>query len=309
MLVLRKPMVDWVTFTTFSHSVGDGWKLKLLQEGELIRLEDRKDARHLQYDGMRIPADGGTIFWGVGTQGRGRRRHWILMVSGRLADEFVMGEFSYMTRDDDKDKINCTRIDIQVTEFDADVLVPKSWSLSFLKEVFSGQQKREGVAVSWIQDNAKESAIATIGIGKRMGETYYRIYAKPSYKGHAIRLEMEYKGDKATSCLAAIREGGGRSKIGEILRYQLERLHSGELEKFFSSALPEGGYRFPTITRTGQGNTEMWLMGVVLPAYERFIATNERGDYIARAFGEAAGRGGDAWDLSGRWRESDVVVT
>lgn len=309
MLALRKPAVDWITLTTFDHDIGKQWRLDLLKETDFIRVNEKEEARHMQYVGMRIPADGGTIFWGQAEQGRAKRSHWLIMVSGALADEVVLGSLRHFLRDDKRDRINCTRIDFQVTEYEKEILNSASCSVDYLQKVFAALQERGGYAPSWIQDTAQKTAIATIGVGKRTGQTYRRLYAKPSYKGHALRWEMEYKGDKATGALDAILHDGGRKKIGEVLRWELGRMGSSELIRFFSAALPEDGYRFPVNVGSGQGNTEMWLMSVVLPSFERFIATNERGDYVARAFREASVRGDEQWEISGRWRDGDVIVT
>lgn len=309
MIALRKPAVDWITLTTFNHDVGKQWRLDLLKEKDFIRLDEKEKASHMQYKGMRIPADGGTIFWGHAEQGRGKRNHWLVMFSGRLADEVVFGELRHFLRDDKRDAINCTRIDYQVTEFDGSVLNKEHGSIGYLQKMFSAIQEVDRVAPSWIQDSAKKTAIATIGMGKRVGQTYRRLYAKPTSKGHALRWEMEYKGDKAKGALKAVLYDGGRKKMGEILRWELDRMGISELVRFFQSALPEDGYRFPVNAHSGQGNTEMWLMRIVLPSFERFLATSERGDYVGAAFGEAYSRAMTAWDESGRWRDSDIMVT
>ena len=310
MLAIRLPAVDFLTITTFSQHIGNGWRLSLFAEsmGELIRLRQKKEGRHLQYAGWWIPCEGGKIFWGEATQGRRKNPHWLLMVTGRLADEFVNGAMSDYLHNGDS-RIKCTRIDLQVTEKNLKAMGEGGLSLGFLRHVFHEVEVSGKYPPSWIQDSGKESAIGTVGVGKRVNATYRRIYAKPVGGGHAIRFEVEYKREKSTAVLAAILNSGDekRKKVGAILRYELGRIGAKSLEGLLIDALPENGERVVGVVETGQGNTEQWLMAVVLPSFERFIATSERGDYVARAFFDAMERGEEDYERLGQWRDSDIM--
>jgi len=302
MIALQKPSVDWITLTTFKKEIGVDWRAKIFSDGDFIRIAEQEEARHLQYKGFRVPADGGTIFWGRAEQGRGKRSHWLVMVSGRLADEVVFGELQYLLWQGDE-RINCTRIDYQVTQFDEGILDKEKSSIKYLRGVFQALQDRDDFPLSWIQDKGGSQAIATIGIGKRKNPTYRRIYAKPLKAGHALRWEVEYKGDKAKSALGVLIGGGGRDKVGNVLRWELRRLKSMALLAYFDSALPSEGFKLPTYKREAASSVELWLIKTVLPSFERFVGTNERGDFVGALFAEAYHRGMDVWEDTGRWRQ------
>lgn len=301
MVILKKYMVDYIRLTTFSQGVGQGWRSFLMADIDRSRLKE-DEAKFLQYKGFRMGLEDGSVFWGEGSQGKSKRRHWVLSLSGRLADRVFFGDLVALYAEHPKSAlINCSRIDLQVTHLN-DTYIPKNGrSLSFLLGVFS-EMNADGVgrATGWIQDKSGDGAVATVSINKRTSTTYYRIYAKPTINGHAIRYEVEYKGEKAKAVTVALLSSLKREKIGRILKNQLDKLASRSLRDYFSDVMPDGGDNCPVTVGDGDSNTVLWLMSTVLPSFARVINGNERGGYVARGFMEVLA-GSD-------WGQANIVT-
>ncbi len=300
-IILNSPMVDYLTVTTYDKAIGEQWRLDILKDDRML-LEDRQDRKRLQYTGIHIPCDGGSIFWGKGEQGKNKRNHYLMQISGSLADQFVMGDMGHLLGEyrSVHPKINCTRIDLQITVRDAGIIGNGGKSILWMQSLFANIQSM-GKTVSWIQDKSGGDAIATVGINKRQGDTYYRIYAKPTEEEDGIRFEMEYKGDKASGALLAVRENHTREKIGQILKYQLKQLKSEVASELFVYYLPDGEAKIPKVVKDGESNTMLWLANTVLPSFKKQVATHEQGHHLARlymdAIREAMGQNDLTWQI------------
>jgi len=291
-VILNSPMVDYLTVTTFSREWGLNWKMWLLAD-ERIKLADRQDVNRMQYKGINIPCTGGSIFWGKGEQGgKVKREHYIMQISGRLADDFILGNKAHFLGEGggvDR-RINCTRIDLQITVQDPSQTGTDGQSINWFRGLFR-QVQDMGKTVNWIQNNSLESGLATVGVNKRQGTVYYRFYPKPAEGGHAPRFEMEYKGIKAVGALLAIRENGTREKIGQILKYQLKKLNSPIASEMFVYELPDGMCKIPVMVRDGESDTMLWLSSTVLSSFKKQIATHEQGHHLARLYMDAIREG------------------
>lgn len=294
-IVVNRPMVDWVTLTTHSKEVGEIWRQFLFSDSDLVKVIDVKNKKRMQYEGFTIPTDMGSIFWGFGLVGKPKKNHWIVQISGALADEVFFGKLRHFQGGEKSGRVNCTRIDLQVTVFDVDIQTHEGYVLPELFEILK-DVKESGRQPSWRQDSSKESALATVGINDRKSPTYYRVYAKQLAGGQGVRFEVEVKQQKAGDVYAAIVADGGRSRVTRILKYELKRLKIDRLDWIFSPALPLTGLRAERRIPEGESNQVGWLITMVLPTFERVVNTHAQGDMVARAFMDAVRRGMGDWE-------------
>ena len=287
-VTLNKFAVDWLTMTTFNQETAKGWEMSIMaiDGNSLLKTEGRR----MQYKGWEIDSGHGTIFWGVTDKVKGDKLHYMIQVSGSLADDVFFGNLSPLI-DGLSYHINCTRIDFQVTHMNREVLDRGKYSLQFLKRVL-GEVHGDNGSASWIQDRDGDAAIATIGLNKRTSPAYHRIYAKPTVNGHAIRYEMEFKRDKSTAAFDLLYNQRERSLIGKVLRKYGDYVGSKAFKGFFKDVLPVVGVKLKTLEiERAENATELWLCNTVLPSFERVIATSGRGDMIARLYMDAIRRG------------------
>lgn len=300
-VALDRYSVDWLTLTTFSEGVGVDWKSMIMAESDKIMHIDIHDAHRMQYSGFNVPCNGGSIFWGRAEQGKSKRNHWMIQVTGSLADDVFFGDLEKLIGFS-AGQFSCTRIDFQVTHLNVEELEDGKNSIGFMKRVYRECLETEK-SVSWIQDKAGSMALATIGINKRTAPAYCRVYPKRTAEGDAIRFEMEFKREKALAAFDFVRNDGGRGIIGKVLRKYSQLVPSDLFREFFDVVLPVTAVTLKTIqVETGETNTVFWLMTGVLPAYERIVATDGRGNFVARAFMDATRRalgitGGIDWEL------------
>lgn len=346
MITLNEVQVDWLTFTTFNAEIGAKWRGSLMANTERARLMTAK--KIMQYQGENYSLDGGSVFYGTGQQKKrdhhmirvtgalanevlfGGSMSFLLDFAGSdkiIRQDIKWGEdFAYVRKTEntpeqsailDKnfeqavenakrdwmdDRIACTRIDIQATV----PMVEGSIALYWQQKLFNDLQAA-GRTVSWIQDRDGLNAIATVGINKRVSPVYYRIYGKKFDGGVAMRLEVEYKQDKSRRVYAAIRKNGAERMIG-ILNYQMERLKVQRVSDLFGDVCEGGKGGNVRTVRDGIGNTEAWLLSVVIPSLRKVLNTSERADWVASAFVNALLDAGYAIDVDGGVIESVLTA-
>lgn len=290
MIILDRYSCDWVTMTTFDKGVATDWKMKLFTDEDRIQLMESGQVKRWNYTGINVPCDGGSIFWGEGVQGKSRRPHWMIQVTGALADSVLFGDLHHVL-EHGLHLSKCTRLDLQITHRDVGFFKDKFRSIGFMKQIDAelvqgdSSTKRE-------QDRDGIDALCTVTMNQRTSPAFFRIYAKKTIAGHCIRFEMEFKKLKAQAAMDMLRENTSRALIGRILKKYAAHVNSELFHEFFDSALPATGEGIKPITvEEGESNTVFWLMTVVLPAFLRVISTDGRGDMVARAFMDAIRQG------------------
>jgi hypothetical protein len=289
-ILLDRFAVDWITMTTFNQETAEAWRMSLLALDGLALVKTDDNQRWLQYVGFSADMGEGTVFWGAGKQGQFERSHWVVRVSGAMADDVFFGGLRVLI-DGLTRHIRCTRIDFQVTHFNKEYLQMDGGSIRFLKRVFAEVSDGDGTA-SFMMDRDGSDAIATIGLNRRTAPAYHRIYAKKTVNGHCIRDEVEFKGDKAIGAFDLLYNNCERAIIGKVLSKYAAFVGSPSFKAFFSGVYPVTQLAIPNLSlERGESATEIWLCNTVLPAFERVVATSDRGDMVARLFWEAIRRG------------------
>lgn len=286
-IIIDTPMIDWLTFTTYNRKIMQVWKMALLglagSEGKWI---ERK--KHLQYDGAALVLPSGTVYVGFGVQGKAKRKHAILTVSGSLAhavyqsnDVPVQGRLlrKLWPIFGDSDA-RCTRIDLQVTNYEKENLIAGS-SHWVMGRIFDAM-KENGRTVSWMESEGQWGRLATVGVNARVGEVYHRIYAKPTEKGDVIRFETEYKGETAQRVATGL--ASARNTVGGLVRRQVVGSKSELLEKIFDCLLVYKVGKIQPMVRAGYSSTEVWLLTQVLPSLGRVLVESENSSLVAIAF-------------------------
>lgn len=252
---LNAPLCDFLTLTSWSETE----TLQLLF-WRLTPSYLREDGKVMQYRGKRGPH---TFF---GSANQNGKAHWMLRVSGELADEALANSYGIAAR--------CTRLDLQVTVPAPDgFFMPNVYdALNDEDAMWTGRRKN----VSMIQSG---DGLDTLYVGSRTSETFIRIYIKPNADGEPayVRFEVEFKGDTADSFWQAIRDGQiTRRQILAGILTGLPETKNGLLS-FFRE--PLGTNRaLPPVKRVQSENSTLdWLQVQVEPAIYRLLHSHEHG--------------------------------
>lgn len=253
-LTLNKPMIDYLTMTSFEdeiYLVAKG----IVEELELV--DEMKDYRFLQYSGHSLDLRRGNMQFMTGVQKLSY--HNMVRVSGEACmDALPRFASVFMPYRD-----NLTRIDAQVT-----ILEPDNWSQW---ELLTDLRKR-GHHVGWVASRDRDTGfeLATVYIGSREhSPRFVRIYQKLTADGQKLlRLEVEIKRDRAREHGKYLVEyaSGDLSKIRDELGF-LSQYHPG-LEYTFSASLE--GWLKPVRVQRKETSTERWIFDQCLPAIAKY---------------------------------------
>lgn len=175
--------IDYVTMTTSDHKENSGF----VKDFRLCSVDASKarPSRKMQYTGMVYP-DG---FHGQGKQGD--EDHYMLQVWGGTADQFLA------LRQDWKGsgEVRVTRLDVQVT-----VPLPEDMTLGELKFILDDLPAREWDCRGQ-QPNitlwSSKGGMETLYLFSRSSPEFLRIYIKEVEGEKLLRVEAEYKREKA----------------------------------------------------------------------------------------------------------------
>lgn len=257
-MILNKVMCDWLTLTTFDESIGFNWSRHMLRSGDRTT-----EAKRMQYKGVQL--DG--LFAGEGVQ-QGKR-HFMLQASGEVADRVLRETGGFDPR------LNCTRIDLQVTVDKPDGFDSRSVYDAIEAWEASGRARQCSVVQSG-------DGCDTVYIGNRASDRFTRLYVKPTTEGHALRFETEYKGDHAKSlfkkCANEPKEMK-RAITGELK--SLPELQNGLLDRFLR-VTGHGSRRSKPKRRYAATGGLRWLRDQVTPAIMRMMNDHEIGPVVRR---------------------------
>jgi hypothetical protein len=252
-MMLNKPMVDWLSLTTFETKQADAIRY-------LFWDDNYTDTKRMQYKGVDL----GNIFLGAATQNG--KPHYLFQASGERADE----AFTQYKRNFGPYDWNVTRIDLQVT-----IPVPPHYdSRQFYDDMtaWDGHGKPRKAAIVQSGDG-----LDTVYIGSRQSDRFTRVYVKPLDSGlRALRFEVEYKGDHAHRVANDCREFDA---ISGILGYEINSLPKQEnnVLRAFLRVLGTPAFR-PTIRAVASENSSLdWLRQQVTPTLERLSNSHEHG--------------------------------
>lgn len=293
MLQVDTVMLDYLTLTTFDPNLGRRWMMIATMDDDLMRGAEFKNARRLQYNGRFVNLENGSIFAGRGEQGS--RKHWMLQISGSLSHDAMFGwmvsnKLSQEIIPREGEAFSCSRIDLQAT-VDNEEVIPKSsalWQASLFDDV-----RKKGKKAAWFEDDGKHGSSITIGINKRAGSRYYRIYPKQAAERDCMRFEIEYKRDNANRAFNALSENG-ESHIKKILSWELKKLDIERLNILFVPLVGTLSQKLPKLIKQADSNTVTWLLSICLPSLHRVLTKEPNARMIYNAFKGVL----DDWELS-----------
>lgn len=256
-LTLDKPMVDWVTLTSWDVTTAVTWS-KLVNM--LEPTAETKPGRIRGYEG--VYRGGGFI----GQAAQAGRAHMMLRIAGAKADQVSSVPAT----------AHCTRVDVQIT-----TAIPADYSARDLADDMRKYQDTRWAKLVTLVEGS--DGLDTVYVGSRQSERYARIYVKQVEEIRYLRLEVEHKG---TAAQLLIENGvllSTNAKGGALIEWidglQLKETIY-EIEMFRKlidcSAL---GVVMPKVVRT-MDKTLMWLMNQVTPAMVRLLQDHDYGTYL-----------------------------
>jgi len=282
-IVVNSPAVDWITLTTWSRTRYHYWQDSFSEIGDWL---GQNDTKFEQYAGIKLTHTPGTIFIGAGSQsGVG---HYLMYLSSRLA-HMLYRDASKGIEDEDEDRTNCSRIDLQVT-----IARPKdydSWSLATAL-------RERGKLVSTMASRSKANPVElrTVYVGSRTSDKLVRIYEKEDKEGELfLRFEVQYgndrRGGRAIQTWRALLRDD--SVMGRVLLNEIQLLNSKRLSAWFANALM--GFD-PLKIRTSYSksmSTLKWFESQVMPALDRYLRETGDMELTMKFYKILAGDNGD----------------
>jgi hypothetical protein len=264
-LIIDRPAIDWLTLTTFDYKL---WK----QSVEIARYlsgggyDSESETRVKQYRGRA----GEQYFAGEAIQGKQKRNHFMLRLSGDLSDKYMGHQ--------NKPDMDCTRIDVQLT-------LATVMNLDQLKEIYrsaeDGLLEHEKAKKQYARDVELRSSQTgyTLYIGARAGDgKFYRIYVKALHNVLYNRFEVETKGKDTIS--------GPLYRVLCINPIHMGRVLAGELSTLPESLQPITDFKY--FMRHIEGDifkmekrlpdemaTIRWLETQVMPAWKRQLSMHD----------------------------------
>lgn len=267
-LLLNDSLIDWFTVTSFDEQFLLFWMNRMFKTAT-----DKDRSKVLQYDGWSLPyrGMGGNVF--LGTAMQEGRDNYMLRLSGYAAEDLKGPVFSQIRQGIAK----VTRVDVQITTY-----CPNDWSQWELLV----RMKELGRLTGWVESSNRNHMSETVYVGSRTSERFTRVYIKWAGKTRLVRLEIEYKGNRANAVVRALSR---TSTTSQFLLYELQKtLKDDKLRQLFEPSLV--GVKPMNIklrVDSSAEKTENWLIGQVLPAFTRHINDHDASGRALAAFYEA----------------------
>jgi len=263
-ITVNKAMCDYLTVTTKSQPIADGWIVNL--ERSCIINEDRIK----RYEGYRGTLDWVGVFLGKSV-GRAKP-HFIMQVSGAKADECLEWLCPLQVSGGE---VKITRIDMQVT-----IDTPHDWSQVGYFRTCEAMGLKPEIKRSTDPKN-KRGELITVYTGTRPSGRYNRVYEKVMDSGEKLlRFETEFSRGYAKAVTHGLLSG--KVKKEEIIKGEIRRRKVGGLKVFdlwqtgiFS---PKQGERV-VYDRRGE-----WLISSILPVLAEYINRHDANPNVARLF-------------------------
>lgn len=271
-IIIGQTLVDWFTVTAWAD--GDSWTYwdTVLETHEIGRLPDG-EMRVMQYEGWAMDVRNGSLFMGSGDQNG--RLHNMVRSGGGVSNAL----FGVMcARPCANLWAKCTRLDLQLT-----LEQPDEWSQWKL----FNRLKRSGQNVNFISSRSGKNMreLATVYIGSRHSSRLVRIYQKEALKGDLLllRFEVEFKGSRSNQMAKAMNED--MNIANEYLLHDIQLVRDAKLEQLFGQYLSAYDPNTVRVRKVqAQDATESWLLGRVLPSFERHINAHDSSDIVLKNF-------------------------
>jgi hypothetical protein len=127
--------------------------------------------------------------------------------------------------------------------------------------------------------------LATVYVGSRHSSRLLRLYQKEGGKNHDmfLRFEVEFKGNRSNQMARELHKD--RGILGEYLAHEVQQLGDKKVEALFGTALENYDPRTERVRKVqAQDATESWLLGRVLPSFDRHIKAHDSSDIVLRNF-------------------------
>ena len=264
---------DWLTLGTWNEDT------MLL----LSPVPEGHEAKIRNYRGQSVAnPDGGSVFWGTGTQFANgvQRPHHMVQATGFSAQQMLADVVELVAVADRL--VKCTRIDLQIT---VPLLSPTRFTLPDIARLFPD-------ANSTKMGTGREVSLYPQGFGSA-SERYWRLYVKlDDENAHYLRFEVMLRGMVSKQTFKAIRshsEDMARVWLGEWQRAIEKWPQLAEFAEVKTAVqLAEEQARgdcFSVVVARADTNTYKWLTEVAIPSARRFINSHDtpleqRGDVL-----------------------------
>lgn len=155
--------------------------------------------------------------------------------------------------------------------------------------------KKAGKKVGWFEsvDRQTGKKLETVYIGSRKSEKFVRVYRKLDNEGKAyLRLEVEMKGKRSDVVAKKLSRAGDDSQkfIGGVILHEVQKMEDEALSLLFEPQLSMDAERVRVKVSKAPDKTKNWLIGQVLPAFERYINSHDSEGNVRQAFFDAIDR-------------------
>lgn len=257
-MIINTPLIDWITFTTFSET--DFLRFERFQKcmaGEIRAGQIR------MYAGQWI----GSTFLGQGYQNE--KNHVMFRCSGSDSHDLFLKLSPYLNT------VNCSRIDLQITiDLPADY-----WARGLVDDLRTGQSGEYTRQVTLVES---EKGLNTIYIGSRQSERFCRLYVKNINDVNYLRLEVEYKGAAAKAIKIILADNPGL--IGAYLQDFINSIgchdRQGIFELFGAVLDAPGKGLHLEYTVADINKTLAWIINQVTPTMVRLLNDHDTSDIL-----------------------------
>ena len=268
--------IDYLTLTTYDIATGNYWLNYVMSTCYASSAIQQKIQ---QYKGFRIHLDeGGSLFVGEGEQDN--KPHFMLQATGEGSENI----FAWASFDLTRSRVNCSRIDIQVT-----IEQPDNWSQLELFTAcelagYKPEIRRSGARVG-------DGELITVYTGTRAGGRLNRTYQKESETGERfLRFETEFGRGYAMQVAHSLATGNATRQgyiDGEVWR----KRKVSDYCVFSSGCF----MALPVMEVRESDKTEEWLLNVVLPSFTRYVNSHDADPFIRDSFAGVCQRAGGEW--------------
>lgn len=268
MLTLYRPLIDWITLTSFHEGFPSYWMTKVWTYEQVIG--QQTDQRRLNYYGDAADTGTGTIYIGTGLQKE--RTHYMMQIGGESANDNMHEVYHSI----DAYQAKVTTIDLQIT-----VPKPQKWS----QFDFLARMHDNGRIVGWHESRDKKAGeMESVYMGSWDSLRFSKVYVKLTAGNEKLlRYEVRYKRDMAQEVINLMKSG--RATLSQLLKSELMRSGDMDLRNLFEGCLsgivPIGVKVKQTSSRTKQRE---WLLNVALPALKKYVNSKDSSPMVIRQF-------------------------
>lgn len=273
---INKPMIDYVTLTTWVYRNVEQWA-KFEPDGTDCK---RKAVNLAGYKGVMVSCSTGSIFIGEGEQihpvTKVKTPHYICKVSGEMAQTFFVYHETcpYFKPDGVEQK----RIDVQVT-----IEMPEGYSAGAVYQEVKTELVRIGRSdtIRLVESGlGKTAGMDTIYFGSReRARRMVRMYAKEDIDGRRyLRFEVEQKEGQALTFRSPLIESDILDALRRRIPIRIRSKKGSVFGKIADCLIP--GKHEPRRVVTKTRDTIRWLYDSVTPAILKGYSDHQMGGYI-----------------------------